>query len=112
MGFAHTVPLLSKLVSQVSDMSVRELRRAKLDVFLIPSGSLWFSSSTPAGPMFPRSLSEITSSSDEATLHRLGRVVLVRVAQNLLFVNMLKRNRQDVQAVRKNMSRLVLPTTT
>ena len=112
MGFAHTVPLLSKLVSQVSDMSVRELRRAKLDVFLIPSGSLWFSPSTPAGPMFPRSLSEITSGSDEATLHRLGRVVLVRVAQNLLFVNMLKRNRQDVQAVRKNMSRLVLPTTT
>jgi hypothetical protein len=112
MGFAHTVPLLSKLVSQVSDMSVRELRRAKVDVFLIPSGSLWFSSSTPAGPMFPRSLSEITSSSDEVTLHRLGRVVLVRVAQNLLFVNMLKRNRQDVQAVRKNMSRLVLPATT
>ena len=112
MGFAHTVPLLSKLVSQVSDMSVRELRRAKVDVFLVPSGSLWFSSSTPAGPMFPRSLSEITSRSEEATLHRLGRVVLVRVAQNLLFVHMLKRNRQDVQAVRKNMSRLVLPTTT
>ena len=110
MGFAHTVPLLSKIVSQVSDMSVRELRRAKVDVFLIPSGSLWFPSSTPAGPMFPRSLSEITSSSEEATLHRLGRVVLIRVAQNLLFVNMLKRNRQDVQAVRKNMSRLVLPT--
>ncbi len=111
LGFAYTAPLLSKLVSQVSNMSLRELRRAKVDVFLIPSGSLWFSSSTPAGPMFPRSLSEITSSSDEATLHRLGRVVLVRVAQNLLFVNLLKRNRQEVQAVRKNMSPLVLPTT-
>ncbi|KAI9438561.1 hypothetical protein H4582DRAFT_2111455 [Lactarius indigo] len=109
--FAYTVPLLSKLVSQVSDMSLRELRRAKVDIFLIPSGSLWFSPSTPAGPMFPRSLSEITSSSEVATLHRLGRVVLIRVAQNLLFVNMLKRNRQEVQAVRKNMSRLVLPTT-
>ncbi|KAH9003355.1 hypothetical protein EDB86DRAFT_3073128 [Lactarius hatsudake] len=111
MRFAYTVPLLSKLVSQVSDMSLRELRRAKVDIFLIPSGSLWFSSSTPAGPMFPRSLSEITSSSEVATLHRLGRVVLVRVAQNLLFMNMLKRNRQEVQAIRKNMSRLVLPTT-
>lgn len=110
MGFAYTVPLLTKLVSQVSNMSLRELRRAKVDVFLIPSGSLWFSPTTPAGPMFPRSLSEITSSSDETTLHRLGRVVLVRVSQNLLFMNMLKRNRQEVQAVRKNMSRLVLPT--
>ncbi|KAH8987795.1 hypothetical protein EDB92DRAFT_2013926 [Lactarius akahatsu] len=111
MRFAYTVPLLSKLVSQVSDMSLRELRRAKVDIFLIPSGSLWFSSPTPTGPMFPRSLGEITSSSEVATLHRLGRVVLVRVAQNLLFMNMLKRNRQEVQAIRKNMSRLVLPTT-
>ncbi|KAI0300139.1 hypothetical protein B0F90DRAFT_1817733 [Multifurca ochricompacta] len=109
-GFAYAVPLLSKLVSQVSDMSLRELRRGKVDVFLIPSGSLWFPSSAPSGPMFPRSLSDIVSRSDRDTEHRLGRIVLVRVAQNLLFANMLRRNPQEVQAVRKSMSRLVLPT--
>jgi hypothetical protein len=110
-GFSYAVPLLSKLVPQVSDMSLRELRRAKVDVFLIPSGSVWFHSSTPAGPMFPRSLSDITSASDNETILRLGRVVFIRVAQNLLFVNMLKRNHQDVLAVRKNMARLSLPIT-
>jgi hypothetical protein len=110
-GFAYAVPLLSKLVSQVSNMSLRELRRAKVDVFLIPSGSLWFSPSTPAGPMFPRSFGDITSGPDRDTIHRLGRVVLIRVAQNLLFVNMLKRDHQEVRAVRKNMAYLVLPIT-
>jgi hypothetical protein len=109
-GFAYTVPLLSKLVAQVSDMSLRELRRAKIDAFLVPSGSLWFSSSAPAGSMFPRSLSDVKGSSDKDAVYQLGKVVLVRVAQNLLYTNMLKRDRQEVQAFRKNMPRLVLPT--
>jgi hypothetical protein len=107
--FAYAVPLLSKVVTQVSDMSLRELRRAKVDAFLIPSGSLWFSSST-SGPMSPRSLSGTTSNSDRDAVFQLGKIVLVRVAQNLLFVNMLKRDHQEVQAFRKNMPRLVLPT--
>jgi len=109
-GFAYTVPLLSKLVAQVSDMSSRELRRAKIDAFLLPSGSLWFSSPTYAGSMFPRSLSDVTRTPDKDAVHQLGKVILVRLAQNLLFTNMLKRDRQEVQAFRKNMPRLVLPT--
>lgn len=109
-GFAYAVPLLSKLVGQVSEMSLRELRRAKIDPFLVPSGSLWFPSSAPAGAMFPRSLSDVKGSSDKDTVYQLGKVILVRVAQNLLFANMLKRDHQEVQAFRKNMPRLVLPT--
>ena len=109
-GFAYTVPLLSKLVTQVSDMSLRELRRAKIDIFLVPSGSLWFPSSAPVGPMFPRSLSDIKGSSGKDAVHQLGEVIIVRVAQNLLFANMLKRDRQEIQAFRKSMPRLVLPT--
>lgn len=109
-GFAYTVPLLSKLVTQVSDMSLRELRRAKIDIFLVPSGSLWFPSSAPEGSMFPRSLSDIKGSSSKDAVHRLGDVILVRVAQNLLVANMLKRDRQEIQSFRKNMPRLVLPT--
>jgi len=109
-GFAYTVPLLSKLCDQVSDMSLRELRRAKIDIFLVPSGSLWFPSSAPAGSMFPRSLGDIKGSPSKDAVHQLGEVVLVRVAQNLLFAKMLKRDRQEVQAFRKDMPRLVLPT--
>lgn len=109
-GFAYTVPLLSKLIVQVSDMSLRELRRAKIDIFLVPSGSLWFPSSAPVGSMFPRSLGDIKGSSGKDAVHRLGKVVIVRVAQNLLFANMLKRDRQEIQVFRKNLPRLVLPT--
>ena len=109
-GFAYTVPLLSKLVAQVSDMSLRELRRAKIDVFLVPSGSLWFPSSAPVGPMFPRSIGDIKGSPGKDAVHRLGEVIIVRVAQNLLFANMLRRDRQDIQTFRKNMPRLVLPS--
>ena len=109
-GFAYAVPLLSKLVTQVSDMSLRELRRAKIDAFLVPSGSLWFSSSTPAVAMFPRSLSDVKGSSDKDAVYQLGKIVLVRVAQNSLVMSILKRDRQEVQAFRKNMPRLVLPT--
>ena len=109
-GFAYTVPLLSKVVAQVSDMSLRELRRAKIDAFLLPSGSLWFSPSTYVGSKFPRSLSDVTSNSGKDAVHQLGKVIIVRLAQNLLFANMLKRDRQEVQAFRKNMPRLVLPT--
>lgn len=109
-GFAYTVPLLSKLVAQVSDMSLRELRRSKIDAFLVPSGSLWFSSSTPAVAMFPRSLNDVKGGSDKDAVYQLGKIVLVRVAQNLLATSMLKRDRQEVQTFRKNMPRLVLPT--
>ena len=109
-GFAYTVPLLSKLVAQVSDMSLRELRRAKIDIFLVPSGSLWFPSSAPVGSMFPRSLNDIKGSHSKDAVHQMGEVILVRVAQNLLFANMLKRDRQEIQTFRKNMPRLVLPS--
>ncbi|KAI9507284.1 hypothetical protein F5148DRAFT_1285409 [Russula earlei] len=108
-GFAYAVPLLSKLVVQVNDMSLRELRRAKIDPFLIPTGPL--SPSAPAGFVLPRSLSDVTSISDGDIKYQRDKVVLVRVAQNLLFASLLKRDRQEVQAFRKDISRLVLPTT-
>jgi hypothetical protein len=107
--FANSVPTLAKLVTQVSDMSIREIRRAKVEVFLIPSGSLWFSSSAPVGPMFPRMLSPYGDPS-EAMPSRLVYITMIRLSQNMLFLSMLKRNPQDVQLIRKNMSRLVLPS--
>jgi hypothetical protein len=107
--FAVTATLLAKLVTQVSGMSIREIRRAKLDAFLIPSGSLWFPSSAPSGAMFPRSFDFAHNPFDVLPSH-LVSITLIRVAQNMLFLAMLKRNRQDVLLVRKSMSRLVLPS--
>ncbi|RDB29723.1 hypothetical protein Hypma_014167 [Hypsizygus marmoreus] len=107
--FAYAVPLLSQLVSQVSGMSIRDIRRSKMEVFLIPSGSLWFPSSAPPGPMFPRSLGS-RSNPFNTLPPDLVSMTMIRVSQNMLFLAMLKRNRQDVQIIRKNMSRLDLPS--
>jgi len=105
--FALAVPILAKLVPQVSDMNVRELRRAKLETFLIPSGRLWFSDSTPDGPMFPRQFDRRNPFVDASS--QIADVTMIRMAQNNLLLALLRRNTQDVQLVRKSMHQLELP---
>ncbi|KAG2341629.1 hypothetical protein BDR05DRAFT_935988 [Suillus weaverae] len=107
--FALAAALLSNLVTQVSEMSIREIRRAKMDLFLIPSGSLWFTASSPSGPMFPKALS--LSESPFEIPPSLISITMIRVAQNQLFLSMLKRSPQDVQVIRKTMEHIVLPST-
>ncbi|KAF8840555.1 hypothetical protein BDN67DRAFT_930122 [Paxillus ammoniavirescens] len=106
--FALCVALLSNLVTQVSEMSIREIRRAKVEVFLMPSGSLWFANTAPSGLMFPRAPSH--DKSDDDRLSVLTVITMIRVSQHRLFLSLLKKNPQDVQAVRKNMTRLELPS--
>ncbi|KAF9233194.1 hypothetical protein BU15DRAFT_90452 [Melanogaster broomeanus] len=106
--FALSVALLSNLVSQVSEMSIREIRRAKVEVFLVPPGSLWFPDTAPSGPMFPKALPH--HEDDGSRLSFLTTITMIRVSQNWLFLSMLKKHPQDVQAIRKNMSRLELPS--
>lgn len=108
-SFSLAVTLLSNLATQVSEMSIREIRRAKMDLFLIPSGSLWFTSSAPSGPMFPNAMSP--SENPLEVPPSLMSITMIRVAQHRLFISMLKRNPQDVQVIRKNMAHLVLPST-
>lgn len=108
-AFANTVPTLARIVTQVSDMSIREIRRAKVEIFLVPSGSLWFPSTSPAGPMFPR-IYEPSDNPFESAPSHLVDITMIRLSQNMLFLAMLKRNPQDVQMIRKNMARLVLPS--
>ena len=107
--FACVIPVLARLVTQVSGMSMREIRRAKLETFFVPSGSLWFPSSAPVGPMFPRKPWPLDDSSDEVS-SELVSMTTIRVSQNLMFLAMLKRNPQDVEVIRKNMSRMEFPS--
>ena len=107
--FALTIPTLSKIGAQVSEMSTREIRRAKIEVFLIPTGALWFSSSAPAGPMFPRGLGALNNPFDTAPPH-LVFMSIIRLSQHMFFLAMLKRTPQDVQIIRKQMSSIVLPS--
>ncbi|KDR72729.1 hypothetical protein GALMADRAFT_228996 [Galerina marginata CBS 339.88] len=107
--FSLVMPILASLATQVSGMSIKEIRRSKAEHFFIPSGSLWFTASAPKGPMFPRSLEEIPNPLGPAPL-ALVSMTMIRVSQNMFFLSMLKRNYQDVQVIRKSMSRLILPS--
>ncbi|KAF9269701.1 hypothetical protein L218DRAFT_284445 [Marasmius fiardii PR-910] len=107
--YAQAMHLLGKLATQVSNMSVREMRRAKLEILFVPSGSLWFPSSAPTGPMFPRGPG-FDNPFEREVSPRLVAITMIRISQNMLFLAMLKRNPTEVQVVRKNMVRLALPS--
>lgn len=106
-GFAYTVPILSKLVSQVNGMVMREVRKAKLEVFLVPNLSLWFPPTAPISPMFPQSPSDTRDPFTVAP--KLRWITMIRTAQNAIFLSMLKKNPQDVHAIRKNLEGFSLP---
>ncbi|KAH8118013.1 hypothetical protein DFH11DRAFT_1541265 [Phellopilus nigrolimitatus] len=105
---AYTVPVLAKFSPQVSEMSVQAIRRAKIEVFLFPSGMLYFPETTPSGPMFPKGPDVVTNPFDDCPT-TLVHMTMIRTSQNLLFVDMLKRSPQNVHIVRKNWTPLVLP---
>ena len=108
-GYAYTLPAIARLATQVSKMSVRELRRAKADMFLLPSGALWFTPAAPAGAMFPRELDQ-TQDPFESLPKPLIWITLIRASQNMLFLRMLERDPQALKHIRKNLVRLELPT--
>ncbi|KAI0077367.1 hypothetical protein K474DRAFT_1751763 [Panus rudis PR-1116 ss-1] len=107
--YAYSMPIVANLVTQVHNLSLREFRRAKLDILLIPTGSLWFPPNAPASLMLPQGLDDRHNPFDRLP-STLVWITFVRISQNRLFLNELKRNPQDVQVVRKNATRLELPT--
>ena len=107
--FGQMVPIITSLAIQVSGMSMREIRRSKMEHIFIPSGSLWFPLTAPKGSMFPRSLGPSKTAFDPVPA-QLFSITMVRASQNLFFLSMLKRNFKDVQAIRKSMSQLELPS--
>ena len=108
-NYAYALPSIAKLFPQVNKASLRDLRRNKVDIFLIPSGSLWFPITAPSGPMFPRSLPMHTNPF-ETLPPALVCMVMIRTSQNLLFVNILQRSPQDLKVLRKNISNFQLPS--
>ena len=107
--FANALPVLANLVSQLSNMSIRELRKAKLDPLLLPSGSLWFSGSTPAFPMLPRGMPNLSDDNQAALLAPFVGITMVRTAQNHLLLNVLQRDPREMNSVRKTLAHITLP---
>jgi hypothetical protein len=120
-SFALAVPIMARLAKHVGDLSILEIRKSKMEHFLIPYGTLWFNQSgIPNGAMFPRGLGmdemvikgeRYSSMEEEGELNRkLLGVMMIRIAQNMMFVDMLRRNAQDVVLVRKAMPRFFVPS--
>ncbi|EKM57985.1 uncharacterized protein PHACADRAFT_139496 [Phanerochaete carnosa HHB-10118-sp] len=108
-AFAYAVPILAKLVTQVSKLSIREVRRAKVDPFMMPTGSLWFLPNAPVTSLFPKSLEASGMHPFSEVPPNLVWITMIRTSQNMLFLSMLKRNPQDIKTIRKNMSDFELP---
>jgi hypothetical protein len=107
--YGQVMPIITSLAVQVSGLSMREIRRSKMEHIFAPSGSLWFPSTAPKSSMFPRVLDE-PKFSFQSVPPQLFSISMVRATQNQFFLAMLKRNYKDVQAIRKSMSTLVLPS--
>jgi hypothetical protein len=107
-AFSYTVPILSKLINQVSSLSIQDLRRSKFEIYVFPSGSLWFPSTAPPSTMFPQSLGPTINPFDELP-PQLVAISMIRTAQNMLLFDMLKHKPQESHIVRKTLTRLVLP---
>lgn len=108
-SYAYSMPVIANFITQVSNLSMREIRRAKIDMFLTPTGALWFPPSAPMGSQFPRSLKG-TTNPFESVPPQLVWITLIRTSQNKLLLSMLKRDPQDVKTIRKHITRLVLPS--
>ncbi|KAH8084333.1 hypothetical protein BXZ70DRAFT_1046150, partial [Cristinia sonorae] len=108
-SYAYTMPIIANVITQVSNLSMREIRRAKIDMFLTPTGALWFPPSAPMGSQFPRALRGTRNPFEPVPL-QLVWITLIRSSQNKLFLSMLKHDPQDIKVIRKHMTRLVLPS--
>ena len=107
--YAYSLPSIALSTSRVSGISIRELRKAKLDSMLLPSGSLWFSDQMLPGPMFPRSLPPASDPSQPLP-PPLVAITMVRTAQNIMLTTLLKRDPKEVHTVRKSFTNFVLPS--
>lgn len=105
--FAYTVPVLASLVSQVYNLSIRDIRRTKLEIFVFPLGSIWFPSTAPETPMFPRY--PTTERRGNNFPRRLEYLCMIRTAQNILLLNMLKQKPKELHIARRRLMDLQLP---
>ncbi|KAI6019882.1 hypothetical protein F5J12DRAFT_911393 [Pisolithus orientalis] len=108
LDFAMSSTLLTGFLSQVSEMSLREIRRAKVEPFLLPTGSLWFHETAPVSALFPRSIAAAAEDSVKR-MSVLAAMTVIRLSQNRLFLALLQKHPKDVQGIRKSMKGVELP---
>jgi hypothetical protein len=104
---ASVMPHISRLASHVSDLSIRDLRRNKLEILVLPTFDLWFRRSLSAGH-----LPDGPDHDDPERAERdLVAIISIRTAQNMFLWNLLRRFPKEAPSIRKGMSTLQLPCT-
>ncbi|ORX80739.1 hypothetical protein K493DRAFT_362106, partial [Basidiobolus meristosporus CBS 931.73] len=101
--FSYVAPLLAEIVPSTNQLSVREFRKNKLDVYYQPSGQLWFTDGSPA-TMFPRGDNIKLSPFDMDHFNIPSEVfytATVRIGQTHFMSGLAKRYPHEIELMRK-----------
>lgn len=110
--FALTLPSAAALAPLVSDFSLRDLRKNKVEPLFLSTGAFWYEGAMVRAPMFPQS----RPLDDPFPFRRLAidsttfRVALVRVAQNSIAEGYLRKAPRDAFTLKKLLGQLSLPS--
>lgn len=96
-------PILAELILSTNDLSIRELRKNKIEHLLVSTGRFWFTHEQPA-ELFPRYLSNTKSSLTVLDIpQEVFYVALLRISHIQFLTNYLIRYPREVYAVKKTL---------
>lgn len=99
MVLAH--PLLSELVLSTNELSVRDLRKNKIEYLLCSTGQFWFTEGQPL-TMFPRNLSNPTCQFNVIDIpQQLFEMAMLRISHLHFLTNYVSRYPREVYAIKK-----------
>lgn len=107
------LPAAAALTSLVSDFSLRDLRKNKIELFFLSTGSFWYESSAPAISMFPQRAPPVDHNPYRHLLidSTTFQVAMLRIAQNSLHTSYLRKNPSQAFTLKKLLGSLSLPGT-
>ena len=96
-------PILAELTLSTNDLSVRDLRKNKIEHLLVSTGKFWFTHEQPAD-MFPRYLSSEQHSFAVLNIpQQIFFVACLRISHIQFLINYLARFPREVYAVKKTL---------
>lgn len=104
------IPSIARLSTQVSEFTLRDVTKNKMEYLLLPTGAFNFETNTPTQPsMLPDNMLDAPELKILNLPRHLLQLCTIRAAQNLLLTNHLTKNPHDAYIVRGTISKLFLP---
>ncbi|KAL9543156.1 hypothetical protein MBANPS3_008253 [Mucor bainieri] len=96
-------PILAELTLSTNDLSIRDLRKNKIEHLLVSTGRFWFTHEQPAG-LFPRYLSNSKTPFTVLDIPpEIFSVAMLRISHIQFLTNYLARYPREVYAVKKTL---------